>query len=204
MLHNYLVTGLRALTRNRVFALINILGLAIGMAACILLLLFVRYETSFDQWLPDHERAYQIQRYLARTPGDRQPYFTQSSAYVVGRSLAKDFPADRKARLYFDGEPVILQNGEATTAYVAQADPEILDIVKLPLRQGRSGDGDGAAGFGAADPKRKRRGALPGIDPIGKTLSDAQRRNHHRFPRHRCLEGPSEKLAPRLRHAASL
>ena len=63
MLHNYLVTGLRALARNRVFAAINIVGLAIGMAACILLLLFVRYETSYDDWLPDHDDVYQVQTF---------------------------------------------------------------------------------------------------------------------------------------------
>jgi putative ABC transport system permease protein len=74
MLQNYLVTGLRALDRNRVFAAINILGLAIGMAACILLLLFVRYETSYDKWLPGHERAYQIQTVYSDPENGRSQY----------------------------------------------------------------------------------------------------------------------------------
>ena len=64
MLRNYLNTGLNALNRNRVFAAINIFGLAIGMAACILLLLFVRYEMSYDKWLPGHENAYQVQTFF--------------------------------------------------------------------------------------------------------------------------------------------
>ena len=91
MLQNYLTTGLRALARNRAFALINILGLAIGMAACILLLLFVRYETSYDEWLPGHDRAYQVQTFY-NDPENGRDNAMQMSAYAVGRAMAQDFP----------------------------------------------------------------------------------------------------------------
>ena len=52
MWRNYLTVGLRALAKNRTYAFINIFGLAIGMAACLMILLFVRYEFSYDSWLP--------------------------------------------------------------------------------------------------------------------------------------------------------
>ena len=61
MWRNYLTVGFRALTKNRTYAFINIFGLAIGLAACVMLLLYVRYETSYDTWLPDAERIYQVQ-----------------------------------------------------------------------------------------------------------------------------------------------
>ena len=61
MWRNYLTVGVRALTRNRTFAAINIFGLAMGLAACLLLLIYVRYETGYDRWLPDSERVYQVQ-----------------------------------------------------------------------------------------------------------------------------------------------
>ena len=97
MLHNYLVTGLRALARNRVFAAINIVGLAIGMAACILLLLFVRYETSYDDWLPDHDDVYQVQTFYTGRDNGRdigRDSAMQMSAYAVGRkSPASPMPA---------------------------------------------------------------------------------------------------------------
>lgn len=169
MLQNYLVTGLRALNRNRIFAVINILGLAIGMAACILLLLFVRYETSYDQWLPGHENAYQVQTsFLGKNTGRSKQ--SQLSAYVVGRSLAKDFPQIDKVAYVASGEPVIIQNGVATTGKVLAAEPDILQILQLPLISG--------------DPRTALRGAnallitqseaarrYPGVDPMGKTLS---------------------------------
>ena len=55
MWRNYLTVGYRALTKNRTYAFINIVGLAIGLAACLMILLYVRYETSYDSWLPDAE-----------------------------------------------------------------------------------------------------------------------------------------------------
>ena len=61
MWRNYVTVGLRSLTKNRAYALINIFGLAIGMAACLMILIFVRYETSYDEWLPGAESVYQFQ-----------------------------------------------------------------------------------------------------------------------------------------------
>ena len=61
MWRNYLTVGFRALTRSRTYAFINIFGLATGLAACLMLMLYVRYETSYDRWLPDAERIYQVQ-----------------------------------------------------------------------------------------------------------------------------------------------
>ena len=169
MLHNYLTTGLRALLRNRVFAAINILGLAIGMAACIMLLLFVRYETTYDQWLPGHERAYQVQTtYLGKNTGRANT--SQMSAYVVGRSLAKDFPQIEKVAYLTEGQPVIVQNGVATTGLVSMAEPEILEILKLPLVAGDSRTAlRGANSMLISQAEAQRR--YPGVDPVGKTMS---------------------------------
>ena len=50
MWRNYLIVGIRSLLKSRVYAVVNILGLAIGLAACVLILLYVRYEESYDGW----------------------------------------------------------------------------------------------------------------------------------------------------------
>src|SRR4051812_28397254 len=115
MLRNYLTVGLRVLTKNRAYAVINILGLAIGMAACILLLLFVRYETSYDAWMTDADRTFQVQTF---NDGDKQGIpasASQSSAYVVGTMLRKDFPQIEKLVYLGFASPVIEQDGQATT-----------------------------------------------------------------------------------------
>ncbi|MDP8914491.1 MAG: ABC transporter permease, partial [Pseudomonadota bacterium] len=61
MWKNYVTVGVRALAKNKTYAFINIFGLAIGMAACLMILLFVRYEMSYDKWIPERERIYQFQ-----------------------------------------------------------------------------------------------------------------------------------------------
>ncbi len=169
MLQNYLTTGLRVLVRNRVFALINILGLAIGMAACILLLLFVRYEMSYDQWLPGHDRAFQVQR-NSHDPIEGRAYTTQATAYVVGRTLAKEFPEIESIAYVSEGEPVILQNGVATTGHVLMADPAFLDIVQLPLLRGdrRTAMKELHSVLLTEHEAAKR---FPGHDPMGRTLT---------------------------------
>ncbi len=82
MLRNYLTVGLMALVKNRTYAFINIFGLAIGIAACLLILLYVRYETSYDNWLPDSDRIYQFQSYYqSRTTSDK--FDNQGVPYVT-------------------------------------------------------------------------------------------------------------------------
>jgi putative ABC transport system permease protein len=169
VLRNYLTTGLNALNRNRVFAAINIFGLAIGMAACILLLLFVRYEMSYDQWLPDHQRAFQIQRF-SNDPNDDQPKHSQWSAFAVGRTLAKDFPEIEKLAYASIGQPVVLQNGQASTSLVAMTDAEILDVVRLPFVKGDPATALRQPGSLVLSETEARK-RFPGHDPMGQTLT---------------------------------
>ena len=50
MFNNYLKIALRSLSKNRLYSMLNISGLAIGVAACLLILLFVGHELSYDRW----------------------------------------------------------------------------------------------------------------------------------------------------------
>ena len=65
MFRNYLTIAIRNLLRHRVYSAINILGLAVGMACCFLILLFVQDELSYDRF---HEKADRI--YVADVAGD--------------------------------------------------------------------------------------------------------------------------------------
>jgi putative ABC transport system permease protein len=56
MFHNYLITFWRNTIKNGIFSVINIFGLAIALMSCILIMLFVRQETGFDNWLKDNDR----------------------------------------------------------------------------------------------------------------------------------------------------
>src|SRR5580698_709104 len=63
MFRNYLMATLRNLARNRLYAGINIIGLAVGFAAAILIGLFVRDEFTYDHFIPAHQRVFRVATY---------------------------------------------------------------------------------------------------------------------------------------------
>lgn len=60
MLRNYLKTAIRSLLRQKVYTAINILGLAVSIAACLLIVLYVKHELSYDTFFPDAKRIYKM------------------------------------------------------------------------------------------------------------------------------------------------
>src|SRR3546814_18023814 len=89
MWRNYLTVGFRALAKNRTYAFINIFGLAIGLAACLMILLYVRYATSYDQALRGADRAYQFQLYYqSEETGDEMTLQLRSEERRVGKERA--------------------------------------------------------------------------------------------------------------------
>ncbi|HVW95063.1 MAG TPA: ABC transporter permease [Mucilaginibacter sp.] len=60
MLKNYLKTAWRSLLRNKSYAIINIAGLAVGIAACLLIFLVIQFETSFDDFHKNRDNIYRV------------------------------------------------------------------------------------------------------------------------------------------------
>ena len=58
MLKNYLKITVRNLVKNKTYSVINIGGLAVGMAVCVLILMFVREETTYDEYHEYQDRIY--------------------------------------------------------------------------------------------------------------------------------------------------
>jgi putative ABC transport system permease protein len=136
MLRNYLTVGIRALVKNRTYAFINIFGLAIGMAACLMILLFVRYEMRYDKWVPGWQNAYQVQTWT-RSAATGQENQLQMAPYVTGAMLAKDFPQIERTVYALFNQPVFLQDGLATsTDHYLYVNGNFLDVIDLPLASG--------------------------------------------------------------------
>jgi putative ABC transport system permease protein len=136
MWRNYLTVGMRALAKNRTYAFINIFGLAIGMAACLMILLFVRYELSYDTWLPKSENVYQLQSwYKNRVTGEENKL--QMTPWVAGQAFAKDFP-QVEAKVYaFGASPVFIKDGQPSTIEdFLYTDGDFLSVLPLPLVRG--------------------------------------------------------------------
>lgn len=60
MLKNYLKTALRSLDRNRNYAVINIAGLAVGIAVCMIIFIVIQFQTSFDDFHPKKDRIFRV------------------------------------------------------------------------------------------------------------------------------------------------
>lgn len=138
MWRNYWTVAVRALAKNRTYSIINIAGLAIGMAACVMILLYIRYEQSYDRWLPDVENTYELQAWYPH-PQSGEPIFLQMTSYTTKDHVLKDFP-QVKAGVYALGtQPVIMKDGQASPSkdYLV-ADDDLLKVVNLPLLAGTS------------------------------------------------------------------
>jgi len=137
MIRNYLTVGLRALAKNKTYAFINIVGLALGLAAAVMILLYVRYETSYDAALPGADRAFQFQSYYKADKKGTEAMPMQMTEFVAGRALAKDFPQIEKIVYVRSEQPVILQDGVAKqTDDVRIVDSNIFDILQFPFVRG--------------------------------------------------------------------
>ena len=136
MWRNYWTVAVRALAKSKTYSVINIAGLAIGMAACIMIMLYINYERSYDKWVPDVENTYELQAWYAH-PKDSDPAFLQMTAYVSKDRIKKDFPQVLSAVYVQNNEPVFLKDGQATaTKNWFFADDDFLKTVNLPLIAG--------------------------------------------------------------------
>jgi len=100
MFRNYLKIALRNLKNRKGFAFINVFGLAIGIACCLLIAVYVFHELSYDQF---HEKADRIYRVTQKTVTSSKTEKGASTPFPVGPTLQADFPGQiEKAVRFFD------------------------------------------------------------------------------------------------------
>src|SRR5688500_10634625 len=90
MIKNYLVTAFRSMWKNKVFSLINILGLTMGITASLLILLFVRDERNYDTYHKDSGNIYRIVKDFINDDCSRIPDATTPAALMP--AMLKEVP----------------------------------------------------------------------------------------------------------------
>jgi putative ABC transport system permease protein len=136
MWRNYWTVAVRALAKNRTYSIINIAGLAIGMAACVLILLYLRYEQSYDKWLPDAANTYQFHTF-AEDPDTGESFKMQMASFITRDRIEKDFPQVENAAYLLGAAPVFYKDGQASaTENYGYTDEDFLKVVNLPLVAG--------------------------------------------------------------------
>ena len=172
MWRNYLTVGIRSLMKQRTYALINIAGLAIGLAACILILLYVRYERSYDDWLPGADRVFQLQTHYQATESGGEEMSLQMSEIVAGDALLKDYPAQVEKVVWVRGfSPVVIQDGRASEIEnLRMADDDLFAIFDVPFVRGSAATAlPDTHSIALSESEAQRR--FGDADPIGRTLT---------------------------------
>ena len=156
MLKNYFTVALRHLCRHRIYTLINVSGLAIGIGFCILTFLFVYNEWTYDTFHINADRIFRV--YRVDVEHDGRLGSPVDVRIPMGPTLKGMFP-DIEAFVRFTGgrNAHFRLNGKVFSGVHYNADPEIFDVFDFPLKLG--------------DPKT----ALNGLNSIVLSATMAQR-----------------------------
>lgn len=135
MLKNYLKIAWRNLLRHKTFSVINIGGLAIGIAACLLISLYVHYEVSYDTYHTKGSRIVRITN-LMRTP-EKDNVNIALSPTLLASTLKHDYP-DVEAITRFEPDKAIIKAGNQlyNEDNVYGTDAEIFKLFNYPLTEG--------------------------------------------------------------------
>jgi putative ABC transport system permease protein len=135
MFKNYLTIAFRSLLRHKGFSLINILGLAIGMAACLLIVLFITDELSFDQHYANKDRIYRIEGKSLRGGQTMEP--NARTSFGLAPLLKSALPAiEHYARIDIRTRIVKYNNEQHVEDRVAFADSSFFDIFSFQFVKG--------------------------------------------------------------------
>jgi putative ABC transport system permease protein len=136
MLRNYLKVALRNLFKHKTYSFINIFGLALGMASAILILLFVRYERSYDRF---HKNADRIQRVAVRAIIGNTKIRQTSTPAILTPTLLEHFPeVERSIRFHDSFEGVTVKHDDLVfnEYWVGSTDADFFKVFTFPLKAG--------------------------------------------------------------------
>ena len=135
MFNNYMKIAFRNILRHKTFSFINIIGLAIGLACSILIMLFVSYELSYDKY---HEKADLTYRVAVRAAiGDSEIHQTYSSAITFLKFL-EDFPEVETGTKLIKMQDIPVIKGEKTIyeTRLFAVDSSFFEVFTIPLLDG--------------------------------------------------------------------
>jgi len=142
MIKNYFKTAFRSLLRNKSYAAINIAGLAVGIAVCLVIFVIIRFELSFDRFHENKDRIYRVLTAFSTPKGNE----TNSGVpFPLPRALRNDFPQlEKVTTVLSDGNDQVLvlnEQGIAVKKFKEEngvffVETEFLDIFSFPLLSG--------------------------------------------------------------------
>ena len=111
MIRNYIKVALRNLRRNKMYALLNVVGLGIGIACGLLIFTIIKYGTSFDNFHKNADRIYRIGTSIDRPDG---VWYSPGVSFPVAEALRMDFPQLEKVGGIYQRGQTIVSTGNIT------------------------------------------------------------------------------------------
>ena len=140
MIFNYYKTAWRSLIRGKSFSVINIVGLAVGMAGAMLILLWLQNEVSFDEFHKNKDRIYEVYGLTSNTDGKQNAIPVVSQP--LGPAIKSEFPeVESMTREKGVNSFLITANEKSFTGIRGSfVDSSFLDIFSFPLSSGNKTD----------------------------------------------------------------
>ena len=172
MYRNYLLVAFRNLLKNKVFTLINILGLGIALSVCIVAFFNHMFNYEFDRANVNFDKIYRVNSFRDMQ-GREQEYGIVPA--TLGIQARKEIPGiEKSARMATSGSPV-KRGVDMFPTQISYVDPEFLDIFTFPILLG---DSKSIESQGNVLLSRKMASTLFGNEyPIGKSISVFNNRN---------------------------
>jgi putative ABC transport system permease protein len=137
MLANYFSIAFRNLSKYKIFSFINIAGMGISLASCILIALFVWEEINYDSYHPAGDRTFRI--YNIRSGNDGVTNYLPIVPNPFGPYIQKEFPEVENTMRFMDtyGEVLLEANGKKIMQRGGiYAEPNIFDMLSIPVLKG--------------------------------------------------------------------
>ncbi len=136
MFFNYLKIAIRNLFKQKLYSFINIFGLALGVACCILIYTFIQHEMSYDEFHQNRNQIYRVTTTTKAPDGETDSHALQP--VPMGAALKHEIPEVKNAVRFLERSAVFNHKGQALAERVTFADPAVLQVFTLPLLFGDS------------------------------------------------------------------
>lgn len=138
MFRNYIKTAYRSLKKNKGFTAINVLGLALGLAVCLLIVFYVIDELSYDRYNVNIDRIYRVNNDI-KFGGSEDSYAVAPAPLAA--VLKTEFPDVERVVRFRQNGGLNLKKGEQNIQehHVIYADPEIFSVFTFPMINGNPG-----------------------------------------------------------------
>ncbi|HEY7887187.1 MAG TPA: ABC transporter permease [Steroidobacteraceae bacterium] len=137
MWRHYLSSAVRGVVHHRLYSVINVAGLAVGLTCAIFVVLFMRDELSYDKWIPDTGNLYRVE--LTLHLPSRAPMRAAVTPYPMPAVMRDQIPGVTAMTRLYTWNVTLTSGSRQFSQNVDVVDPDFFKIIRLPLVKGDAG-----------------------------------------------------------------